>query len=175
MGVKDQYLPFFEDPVVDVRDYKVGVWRRLPKEEQDQWIEEVFDYYRNIHGFPYFKRSDDQIYKLIWRLRNKVPRINGDIIKWDPTGSVLCSIFFPHIWDVQFRKKRTAMSAYNDDKVLRQAIRLCFQIKPSAAPGDLIGAFTLGTNASVGVVSRFKPLAAKAIWERYAPDSRILE
>ena len=30
MGVQEQYLDFFEGPTLDIRDYRVKVWRNLP-------------------------------------------------------------------------------------------------------------------------------------------------
>jgi len=173
MGVQEQYLDFFEGPTLDIRDYRVKVWRNLPPDEQDRWVEEVFDYYRNTHGFPYFEMSDREIHRTLWKLRNKTPKVNGNVIMWNFLGSTLSAIYFPHIWEVSFRDKRTAMEAYLNDDILRQAIRLCFRIKPSVGPSDLVGAFTLGTNASVGLVSRFKPIAAKVVWDRYAPEGGL--
>lgn len=163
------YQSFFGG-AVDILDYKVKVWRKLPKEQQDQWVEEVLEYYRHTHGFPYRVLSSERIHKDLWRLRRKPARMDGTTVVWDNTANVLCTHYFPHLWGVQFRNKRTALEAFNNDDHLRDAIRLCFKVKPSVSPSSLMDAFALGTNASVGVVSRFKPMAARAIWERYAPD-----
>lgn len=174
MSAKDEYLPFFDEPVMNIRDYRSAVWRTLPPKEQEEWIEEVFDYYRNHHGFPYYELSDSEVEKELWKLRNRKARVDDSgVIKWDLTANTLCTFFFPHIWQVRFRNRKTAWEAFHDDTILKDGIRLCFRIKQNVSPGALVDAFTLGTRHSIGVVSRFKPMAAKAVWERYAPEGGL--
>jgi len=168
---QEAYLPCFEaEDATNIRDYRVSIWRRMDDAGKEKWVHEVFEYYRNVHGFPYFELTPEKTAKKLWRLRNKPARTKDVEILWDQTATTLCAYYFPHIWKVPFRNKRTAWLAFHNDVYLKDAIRLCFRIKPSVGPSDLIGAFCLGTKASVGVVSRFKPMAAKAIYERYTPD-----
>jgi len=172
--VADDYLGFFnQEDVFDIKDYSGRVWRSLPPDDQARWVDEIFTYYRK-QGFPYPTLTDEEINKNLWSLRSRTPRVRDDgEILWDPTGSTLCTNFFPHLWEVPFRGKKTAMDAFKNDEWFRDAIRLALKIKDTVTVTDIIGAFSLGTKASVGVVSRFKPMAAKAIWERYAPDRGI--
>ena len=171
---KETYLPFFDvADAINIRDYRSATWHTLSSTEQGQWIDEVFDYYRNTYGFPYFDLSDSDVHSALWRLRTRKPKWEGDMVLWDNTAVALSAHFFPHIWGVQFRSKRTPLDAFESDKFLRDAIHLAFKIKPTVSPADLLGAFCLGTAANVGVVSRFKPMAAKAIWERYAPEGGV--
>jgi SAM-dependent methyltransferase len=169
-----QYEGFLGSSAINIKDYKVKAWKRLPPDEQDEWVEEVFDYYRNTHGFPYQVLTDEGIHKDLWKLRRKPARIDGVRIPWDSTASTVTSHYFPHVWSVPFRNKSTAYEAYESDKWLRSSIRLCFKFKPSVSPADLLGAFCLGGGTNVGVVSRFKPMAARTIYERYAPEDGVV-
>ena len=171
----EEYLPFYDlDDVFNIRDYRGSVWRASTPDEQSAVVEEIFSHYRYKHGFPYPTLTDEETYKALWTLRNRSPRISEDRqILWDPTGGTICTHFFPHLWEVPFRGKKTAMDAFKNDEWFKDAIRLALRIKDTVTVTDIIGAFSLGTKASVGVVSRFKPMAAKAIWERYAPDGGV--
>ena len=172
--VSDDYLGFFnQDDVFDIKDYSGRVWRSLSPDDQAKWVDEIFTYYRK-QGFPYPSLDEETIGKNLWALRSRAPRVREDgEILWDPLGGTLCTHYFPHLWEVPFRGKKTAMDAFLNDEWFRDAIRFALRIKDTVTVTDIIGAFSLGTKASVGVVSRFKPMAAKAIWERYAPDNGI--
>lgn len=169
------YLGFFDrDTVFDIKDYTGNEWRGLPPDEQEVVVDQIFNYYRYKQGFPYPNLNTETVYKTLWKLRNKTARVADDgTILWDHSGGTLCTHFFPHVWEVPFHGKKTAMDAFQNDVWFRDAIRLCLKIKDTVTTTDLIGAFSLGTKASVGVVSRFKPMAAKAIWDRYAPQNGI--
>jgi tRNA1(Val) A37 N6-methylase TrmN6 len=172
----DEYLPFYQkDEVFNIKDYSGRIWRASSPEDQKRIIDEIFDYYRNKHGFPYPKLSDEEVRQELWTVRNRSPRVSDDgTIMWDHTGGTLCTHFFPHLWEVPFRGKKTAMDAFKNDEWFRDAIHLALKIKDTVTVTDIIGSFSLGTKASVGVVSRFKPMAAKAIWERYAPENGLV-
>lgn len=170
----DEYLPFYvRDEVFNIKDYKGSVWRASSESDQAAMVDEIFSYYRKT-GFPYPKMTEEEIYSAMWTLRNRQARVADDgTILWDPTGGTLCTHYFPHLWEVPFRGKKTSMDAYLNDEWFKDAIRLALRIKDTVQVTDIIGAFSLGTKASVGVVSRFKPMAAKAIWERYAPEGGL--
>ena len=151
-------------------DYSGSKWRRMGPKDQQRVIDEIFDYYRNRHGFPYREMDLAEQKKHLWRLKRRKAVINDGLeIQWDNTGSPLCTHGFPHLWEVRCGTQKTAWEAFNNDAYLKEAIRFCLTLKERVTPHEIISAFSLGTNAGIRVVARFKPMAAKAIWQRYTP------
>lgn len=169
------YLPFGA-PTFRLLDYSGSKWRASTPDEQAETIEELFDYYRNTHGFPYPDLSTKKVRSELGRLRKRSAIVTDDReIVWDNTANNLCAHYFPHIWTVPCANARnTAWSAFHNDAHLREAIRVALLMKERVTPHEIISAFSLGTNAGVRVVSRFKPMAAKAIWQRYAPSGGVV-
>jgi tRNA1(Val) A37 N6-methylase TrmN6 len=182
----DDYLPFFDTKVsFNIRDYHGREWKKLPPEDQDRWVEEVFQYYRHTYGFPFHVMSPAKIRAHLGHLRNlnTDSLVRDDVIRWNATGLVLCSHFFPHVWKVPVRDinspdkfRRTAWEAFHIDDALRDCIRLSFRMgNGDVMPNDLIDSFGCGCGKWwVGVPSRFKPSTAKFVWEKYASDGGIV-
>ena len=184
----DDYLPFWEREF-NLKDYKPGVWAHLPEEEKDLWVEEVFQYYRHTYGFPYPMVDEARVRTHLNRLRSLSSDsldAGGRRIRWNGSGLVLSSHFFPHIWEVAVRKmdspdptdlRATAMDLFQDDARLRTVIRSCLTRAPGVLPNHLLDMMQISFGRSstpVGVAARFKPATAKFIWERYAPEGGIV-
>jgi len=188
----DDYLPFFagesKATLFNLRDYQATLWKRLSKEDQETWVEEVFQYYRHTYGFPYHVVSPTKVRDLLALVRGVQTEglVDGNMIRWSGTGMMLCSHFFPHLWNVPVRDigrgdkfRRTAWDAFQIDDALRDCIRLSFRMKVGRGcgvmPNDLLDSFGCGCGQWwVGVPSRFKPSTAKFMWERYAPVGGVV-
>jgi len=162
---------FEEEASLSLLDYSGRLWRKMSPSKQEEIVEELFNYYRNHYGFPYQRLSEEEIDSVLWRIKNRPVVFDGKDIVWDNTGSVLCTYYFPHIWTVSSRKKSiAAIDVFNDDVKFKKTIRFCLAFKDRVTPHEIITSFNLRT----GVVSRFRPMVAKAIYQRYAPPNGVI-
>jgi len=152
----------------------------LSRTESDKalLIDAIFSIYRNVGIYPITQFTDKGIKNEITACYNKDIPKNLDISKmrFNQGGSV-CRFLFPNIRDVeQGGDKRTLNKKFNDDYMLKRAIEFCLKYKKSKSPvlpsGVKDGLEMLGG----GVATNFKPMSAKAIYERYCPKGgRILD
>lgn len=183
----EDYLPFFDASVTfNLRDYTGRRWKQLSDVDKEVWIDDIFRFYRNNHGFPYPIMTPEKIRSQL-HLLGKLPTdslVHGEDIRWNGFGLVLCSHYFPHLWKVACRDigstntyRRTAWEAFHIDDALRDSIRLGLTMGKNGGvmPNDLQDSFSLGCGKWwVAVPSRFKPSVAKFIWDTYAPQDGVV-
>jgi hypothetical protein len=72
--------------------------------------------------------------------------------------------FFDGFWSAHRKGKKSPLQVFDDDQLFRHAIRDCIKYRKSLADSDL--RMELQT---FGGVHNFRPVVAKAIYERYCP------
>jgi hypothetical protein len=181
----DEYLPFFTgDSRFNVLDYSSSKYRKLKtKEERERWIQDVHDWYRNVHGFPYPTYEEEELHYIAWKLRN----MRDSELEFDNTlpsvvvGTEICNSFFPNMYKTKqilpaFQDtgkgrgyRLSPMETFENEKQLKKVIRLCFDYKPNAAPAQLRGAISLVN----GTASKFNPLVVRCLVDRYTPQNGV--
>lgn len=143
------------------------------KEKMDTIVDRVLDIYRSKNIFPITYYSDLGVYSEIARCLDYEASFNGDTVSCGAgVGSGLCCWLFPNIFDTpsahDLDKKgaETQYKKFLSDEYLRRAIKFCFSYKngspvPSAVDGGLRLVGSAPTN--------FRPMNAKAIYERFCP------
>lgn len=88
-------------------------------------------------------------------------------------GTALCNFMFPNLCntpslhDLNKKNARTMYERFYNDKFLRKAIRFCYSYKEgSPTPMAVMSGLRLVGSAP----SNFRPMNAKAIYERFCPD-----
>jgi len=134
-------------------------------------IESVFNIYREVGIYPITQFTAQGLHDEIIKCFNKDIPIDSDISKLRfNQGGAICRFLFPNLRDVeQAGDKRTLNKKFNDDHMLKRAIEFCLKYKTSKSPvlpsGLKDGLEMMGG----GVATNFKPMNAKAIYERYCP------
>ena len=138
--------------------------------KKDQ-INSIFEIYRKVGIYPVTQFTNDGIKEEILKCYNKDIPTDLDISKMRfNQGGAVCRFLFPNLRDVeQGGDKRTLNRKFNDDHMLKRAIEFCLKYKNSKSPvlpsGLKDGLEMMGG----GVATNFKPMNAKAIYERYCP------
>tara|TARA_R110000796_G_scaffold244593_1_gene367786 strand:+ start:1287 stop:2423 length:1137 start_codon:yes stop_codon:yes gene_type:complete len=136
-------------------------------------IDSIFSIYRNTGVYPVTQFTDKGIIDEIKKCYEKEISKDADIsnLRFNQGGAV-CRFLFPNLRDVeQGGDKRTLNKKFNDDHMLKRAIEFCLKYKNSKSPvlpsGLKDGLEMMGG----GVATNFKPMNAKAIYERYCPKN----
>lgn len=141
----------------------------LSESDKAEVIENVFAIYRKVGIYPVTQFTDQGIRDEILKCHNKDIDGDADISKLRfNQGGAVCRFLFPNLRDVeQGGDKRTLNRKFNDDHMLKRAIEFCLKYKNSKSPvlpsGLKDGLEMMGG----GVATNFKPMNAKAIYERY--------
>ena len=145
----------------------------LSHQDRNDLIDAIFSIYRGVGIYPITQFDDEGIKEEILKCYNKdIPKdMEISKMKFNQGGS-LCRFLFPNLRDVeQGGDKRTLNRKFNDDHMLKRAIEFCLKYKSSKSPvlpSGLKGGLEM---MGGGVATNFKPMTAKAIYERYCPPS----
>lgn len=134
-------------------------------------VRRIFEVYRGVGIYPIkqFNKAGmiSEIKKCIAREIHSESSIFD--IRFNQ-GGALCRFLFPEMRDVtQAGDPRTLNAKFNDNHMLKRAIMFCLKYKKSRYPvmpsGIKDGLEMMGG----GVATNFKPMSAKALYERYCP------
>ena len=143
--------------------------------QMDKMIDDVYNIYRekNIYPTAYFSEFGIMqeiekciAYKAFW---------NGDTVSCGSgVGTTLCKFLFPNLQDTPSKhdlEKKGAESIFakfNNEQYLKRAIQFCFSYKDGCpVPTAVEGGLRLVGSAP----SNFRPMNAKAIYERFCPEN----
>lgn len=143
-------------------------------------IDKVFSYCKS-RGFPHY----DLTYKEKLKELNNLKKFDIDSIVKD--GIVRQTLhcmgfawsYFPHHWEIQTRKMKTAWDVYNNDELLKKAIASRIKwgtekiVGENGEISDANYRKALRTYSGVQRVSNFRPSAAAGIYRKYANNGVV--
>lgn len=145
-------------------------------EGQRKMQKEIIDIYRSKNIFPINYYTHNGILNEIKKVINTSIEFDGDTISGGAgVGTGLCNFLFPNLYDTVSAKdltkhKEGAESAYKkfyNDDFLKKAIRVAVQYgKATPTPKSIYS----GLGMVGSMPTNFKPLVAKAIYERFTND-----
>lgn len=178
---QDDYLPFYsEESRFNVYDYVSSLYRKLGPEDKKRWVQEIYEWYTNVHGFPYPTYEPSDLHYIAWKLRNRRDSELAFDNELPSTilGTEICNSFFPNMYKTkqilpafhESKKGRgyrlSPLETFGSEKDLKKVIRLCLDYKPNAAPPQIRGAISLVN----GTASKFNPLVVRCLVDRYTPE-----
>jgi len=151
------------------------VWKGFTDEELEEYKIKLFNFYKQ-HGFPYFDMTDEQCSRVVDNLLNfDSDRIilDEDYLKQVMNGLNLVNFFMPHIFEVKCRNFKSPMECFQDDEMLKKAIKKRLSIGDNMSHAGMRKAlsWTHGTHR----VSNFRPTIAKYIYDNYSGGGRVLD
>ena len=151
------------------------VWNEFNDEELEEYKLKLFNFYKQ-HGFPYFDMTDEQCSKVVDNLLNfDSDRIvlDEDYLKQVMNGLNLVNFFMPHIFEVKCRNFKSPMECFQDDEMLKKAIKKRLSMGDNMSHAGMRKAlsWTHGTHR----VSNFRPTIAKYIYDNYSGGGRVLD
>lgn len=169
----------YEDVLDKLKTYTKERYMLLDDDGKENMINEVFDIYRNKNIFPITYYNEQGILKEIEKCIDKNIDWNEDNDVLDfkyNQGQSLCRFLFPNMQDVVIKnvKNNSPYYKFHDDNKLKRAIKFCLEhksVKSPVVPSAIKdGLEMIGGN----VATNFKPMNAKALYERYVPKNGII-
>ena len=141
-------------------------------------IEDVLDIYRSKNIFPIQYYSELGVLDEIQRCISFDAKFDGDTVSCGAgVGTGLCRWLFPNIFDTpsahDLNKKdaETQYKKFLNDTYLRRAIKFCYSYKNGCpTPTAVEGGLRLVGSAP----SNFRPMNAKAVYERFCPKGGVI-
>ncbi|MCQ2209611.1 MAG: hypothetical protein MJZ34_04915 [Paludibacteraceae bacterium] len=147
-------------------------WKQLNEEELSNYIEEVFQYYRQ-KGFPYYPSDKEyrrnEYQKFISFNANGL--IEGDMIKQTMHGLAFCWSYMPHSFSVECNGLKTPLDIFNSEE-FKNVIRKRMMFGDTITDCGIRKMLKIYTG--VQCVSNFRPTSAYAIYKRYCNKDSIV-
>ena len=142
--------------------------------EMDRMVQEVYDIYRTRNIYPTLYFSEMGIIQEIERCIAYKAFWDGDVVSCGAgIGTTLCKYLFPNLQDTPSKhdldKKgaESIFAKFHNEGYLKRAIKFCFSYKNGCpVPTAVEGGLRLVGSAP----SNFRPMNAKAIYERFTPE-----
>ena len=136
----------------------------VDEENTERIIDRVFNYYRRV-GFPYYSQDDAVLLKEHKKFNkfdvNRLVLDNNELNQ-AMLGLSFTNAFFPNMWSVRCKNQKTPMEVFNDDALLKLAIRKRIRMSDSKlAPFNIRKSIKLFSGAQA--VSGFRPTIAKCL------------
>lgn len=148
------------------------------QEKMDAMVNEVYDIYRSKNVYPITYFSEQGIMQEIEKCIAYKAYWDGDTVSCGAgIGTTLCKFLFPNLEDTPSKHdldKTGAESIYAkfmNEQYLKRAIRFCYSYKNGfPVPTSVEGGLRLVGSAP----SNFRPMNAKAIYERFCPENGVI-
>lgn len=142
--------------------------------EMDRMVDEVYDIYRKRNIYPTMYFSELGIMQEIERCIAYKAFWDGNVVSCGAgVGTTLCKFLFPNLQDTPSKhdldKKgaESIFAKFHNEEYLKRAIKFCFSYKNGCpVPTAVEGGLRLVGSAP----SNFRPMNAKAIYERFTPE-----
>jgi hypothetical protein len=163
----------YEVVIDKLKEFTKERYLPLSTEDRAKMVDEVFNIYRGVNVYPINYYNNYGIAKEINKCIDRdVEFKEGTLALKLNQGNSLCRFLFPNLNQVDAKVKNNSMYErfYNDHK-LKRAIDFALRFKKSVTPVEIRTALEMiGGN----VASNFKPMVAKALYERYAPKDGVI-
>jgi hypothetical protein len=150
----------------------------MSKRQRAQTIQHAFQYWRK-NGFPYPCLNADEIERDFTLLQNSntTTAFFRESLKTATTGLRLANSFHPQMWHVRSQQHRLApIDYFNDDKCLPELLARAPRFWPNRRCWNPQCVRSLFRTYSSGRVANFRPLAARAIIDRFSvPGDKVLD
>jgi len=170
----------YEGVIDKLKSYKATDYEKLDEEGKRRMEDEVLAIYREVDVFPIQYFSEVGVMNEIAKCIEYPAKFDGDVVSCGAgVGTVVCNYLFPNLFDVPSqhdltKDKEGAETAYlkfKSDEFLRRSIRFCFSYKNGCpVPTNVMGGLRLVGSTP----TNFRPMNAKAIYERFAPKGGVI-
>lgn len=173
------WLGFFDPDGLETHQKRLfvnkRVWRAFNEQQMIQYEQDLFNHFRK-YGFPHWdmtKVQRQRVIKNMLKFDTTELLVEDSILRQFMLGLDYVNSFMPHIWDTKCKNYKTPMECFNDDEMLKKAIkkRLKYGDNMSEAGMRKALSWTSGTHR----VSNFKPTIAKYIYDNYSGDGKVLD
>ena len=165
----------YEGVIDKLKTYKATDYEKLDDAGKEKMVDEVLAIYREVDVFPIQYFSDAGVMNEISKCIEYPAKFDGNVVSCGAgVGTVVCNYLFPNLFDVPSQHDltkdkagaETAYLKFKSDEFLRRSIKFCFSYKNGCpVPTNVMGGLRLVGSTP----TNFRPMNAKAIYERFAP------
>jgi len=150
----------------------VKEWKSFSEKELKQYKLNIFNYYRE-NGFPYYPTNQEYRLKEFEKLKryDRSNLLEDGVLKQTMHGLGLAWSYFPHSFHIQCGSKISPYNAFIDDEKFKQTIEKRLKLGTYISDSGIRKMLKLMSN--VQGVSNFRPTAAAAIYDKYAPNGVV--
>lgn len=168
----------YEGVMDELKEYTAERYESLDEEGKEKLVDEVLAIYRSVDLLPIQYYSELGVMNEIEKCISYKAGFDGDTVSCGAgIGTTLCNYLFPNIFDTPSKhdldKKdaETLFKKFHNDQYLKRAIKFCFSYKNGCpTPTNVMGGLRLVGSAP----TNFRPMNAKAIYERFCPEGGIV-
>lgn len=170
----------YEGVIDKLKSYLATDYEKLDDEGKKRMEDEVLAIYREVDVFPIQYFSDAGVLNEISKCIEYPAKFDGNVVSCGAgVGTVVCNYLFPNLFDVPSQHDltkdkvgaETAYLKFKSDEFLRRSIRFCFSYKNGCpVPTNVMGGLRLVGSTP----TNFRPMNAKAIYERFAPKGGVI-
>jgi hypothetical protein len=168
----------------DVMDYLASItkdkFKALSKEEQSVVIDEVYEIYHRRGIFPITYFNQEGIRNEIQRGIDYEAKIENGVVNCGAgVCTALCNFMFPNLYEAYNQyscyggsmiERESGIRKFNDKPYMEKIIYYAIACDGSAVPKSIMaGIRQVGT-----LPSNFRPMNAKALYEKYCPENGII-
>lgn len=170
----------YEDILPYLQSFTKEKFKAMSKEEQDKVIDEVWEIYRDRGIFPITYFNEEGIKKEIQRGIDYDAQVKDGVVSCGAgVCTALCNFMFPNLYEAYNQyscyggsmiDRESGIRKFNDYPYMRKIIYYAIACDGSAEPKSIMaGIRQVGT-----LPSNFRPMNAKAIYEKYTPDGGVI-
>lgn len=170
----------YEGVIDKLKSYKATDYEKLDDEGKERMVDEVLAIYREVDVFPIQYFSEAGVMNEISKCIEYPAKFEGNVVHCGAgVGTVVCNFLFPNLFDVPSQHDltkdkegaETAYKKFKSDEFLRRSIKFCFSYKNGCpVPTNVMGGLRLVGSTP----TNFRPMNAKAIYERFAPKGGVI-
>ena len=150
------------------------VWSAFTEKEMQEYIEQVFLYYRK-KGFPFYPTDMKSRYEWFERLKRYdcASVLDSRTLKQTMHGLNLAWSYFPCMWNIPCNGLRTPLECFNNDFLLRKVIEKRIKMGDNMSDAGLRKMLKIFSGNQC--VSNFRPTAACALYNHFAENGTVYD
>jgi hypothetical protein len=170
----------YEDVMDYLESFTREKFKKASKAEQDEMINEVYQIYRERDIFPITYFNKEGIREEIQKGIDYEPEIKNGIVNCGAgVCTALCHFMFPNLFEAynQYNcyggsmiERESGIRKFHDEHYFKRVIFYALNCDANATPKSIRAGFR-----QVGTLpSNFRPMNAKALYERYCPENGVI-
>jgi len=160
------------------RKYSIPLsyWKDFNENQLDEFVEDIFYYYRNHRGFPFFelsKEERDDIFNKLQNFDSKSILKEDNVLSQNMLGLNLCNYYMPHMWFITCNGFTSPWETFSNNDLFRKAIKKRLKLGTNISDAGIRK--TLCWSNGAQRVSNFRPTVAKYIYDTYGNQGKVLD
>lgn len=164
----------YEDVMDVLKSHTKERYINANEQEKEKMVNDIFNIYRSKNIYPITYYNEKGIQKEIQKCIDKDIIWEGNVLDFKYNqGSSFEKFLFPNLQKVNVKntKNNSMWDRFYDDHKLKRAIDFCLRFDTCVTPSKILAGLRM---IGGGVATNYKPMNAKALYERYCPKNGVI-